>query len=118
MTYARWRSAFAAALDPRLYPIDHLDTLVRKGRAQLWASDRSALVTELRPFPSGAWAIHTLVAAGDMAEIVGELRPQAEAWARGLGCTLSIVESREGWARALKPHGYAPFQVSLIKSLS
>jgi hypothetical protein len=115
--YADFRDRFAAALDPRLHRIGHLDALLLSGGAQLWTGEQAALVTEIRTFPTGATAICVLVAAGEIGEIVDRLRPEAERWAREAGCGLAIVESRGGWQRALRPHGYAPFQVSLLKSL-
>ncbi|MGZ8349181.1 MAG: hypothetical protein ACXWU2_04065 [Allosphingosinicella sp.] len=116
--YPAYRPLFAAALDPRLHRIDHLDALLASGRAQFWSGDAAALVTELRTFPAGATAICVLVAAGDKDEIVGRLRPRAEQWARDqAGCSLAIVESRPGWQRALRPHGYAAYQVALVKAL-
>ena len=115
--WGRWRAEFAKALDARLYTIGHLDDLLLGGRAQLWFGDDAAMVTEVRSYPSGALVVHGLVAAGDLDEIVATLIPKAEAWARSLGCVLAIIESRPGWARALKARGYAPHQLSVRKSL-
>jgi len=33
------------------------------------------------------------------------------------GCSRAIVESRAGWMKVLKPHGYEIFQVSVMKEL-
>lgn len=115
--YARFRDQLADALDPRLYPIEYLDHLLFSGQAQAWFGDKACLVTEIRTFPTGAKAICVVVAGGDKNEIVGPLRERAEHWARSIGCQFVLVESREGWKRALRPHGYGPFQFSLIKSL-
>ena len=115
--YARFRPQLERALDPRLYTIAHLDALLASGRAQLWAGEAAAIVTELRTYPTGAAVIHGLVAAGRLEEIVGVLIPRTEDWARSLGCVLAIVESRPGWARALAAHGYAPHQLALRKPL-
>ena len=115
--YPRFRSLFAEALDPRLYAIDHLDSLIASGRAQLWAGDAAAMVTEVRDYPAGGRVLHGLVAAGALEEIVEILIPRAEAWGRSVGCILAIVESRPGWTRTLKAHGYAPHQVALRKDL-
>lgn len=115
--YPDFRPRFAAALDPRLHDIAFLDAMLAAGRAQYWEGEAAALVTELRSFPSGAAAVCALVAAGDPEEIVDRLRPRAESLGRAAGCGFSIVESRPGWQRLLAPHGYAPFQLSLIKPL-
>lgn len=116
--YARFRPLFAEALDARLYTVEHLDALLLSGRAQVWFGENAAIVTEIRTYPTGARVIHGLVAAGDLDEIVGALIPRAEAWGRSIGCVLAIIESRPGWARALKRKGYAPHQVALRKVLS
>ena len=123
--YQRFRPLFAEALDRRLYTIEHLDRLVFSGRAQIWFGDEAAIVTEVRTYPTGARVIHGLVAAAApgarpgraVAEIVETLIPRAEAWGRSIGCILAIVESRPGWARALKPHGYEPHQLAVRKEL-
>jgi len=115
--YLRFRPLLAAALDPAFYPIEYLDDLLRSGRPRLFVSGGAAMVAELRLYPGGARAVHCLVAAGRMDEITGVLRPEAEAWGRANGCTIAIVESRAGWAKLLKPHGYAPHQIALLKSL-
>lgn len=112
-----WRGEFARALDPRLFTIEHLDQILLRGLAQAWFGENACLVTEIRPFPSGAMAICVLIAAGDKEEIAGPLRERAETWAKEGGCSFVIVESREGWGKVLKPFGYDQFQVSLIKEL-
>jgi hypothetical protein len=120
--YARFRPLLAEAVDGRFYTIDYLDWLVRTGRAQFWpslAADGSplaAIVTELRDYP-GCRAIHGLAAAGDLDEIVERLIPAAEAWGRANGCAYAIIESRPGWQRALRKHGYQLHQVAVAKGL-
>ena len=115
--YTRWRERFAAALDPRLYTIEHLDSLVLSMRAQCWFGEDAAIVTELREYPTRARAIHGLVAAGDFEEIAGTLIPRAEQWARSIGCDLALVESRPGWARVLRSSDYEIHQIMLRKEL-
>jgi hypothetical protein len=115
--YSRFRAEFAKALDPRLYKIEHLDTLLLSGRAQIWVGDAAAIVTEIREYPTGARVIHGLVAAGALDEIVGTLIPKAEAWGRARGCLMAIVESRSGWVRRLKGAGYQIHQTALRKEL-
>lgn len=113
--YQRWREEFASAMDPRLYTLEHLDGLVLSGLTQVWYADAAAMVTEIRTYPTGAKVIHGLVAAGELSEIVEQLIPRAEAWARQAGCILAVIESRPGWARALK--GYEPHQLAVRKEL-
>ncbi len=115
--YARFRAGFAEALDPRLYRIEHLDALVANDRAIFMAAGDAAILFELRTYPTGAKAVHGLVAAGDVARIAGLLIPSAEAWGVAQGCIGATIESRPGWARLLKPHGYAVHQVAVWKDL-
>jgi len=115
--YAAFRPLFEAALDGRLYRIEHLDALLASGRAQLWLGARSAIVTEVRQYPTGARVVHGLVAAGALDEIVGTLIPRAEAWGRSVGCRLAIIESRPGWVRKLKAAGYCIHQTTIRKEL-
>ena len=115
--YRRFRDRFAEAMDPAFHPIDCLDALLLTGRARLFVGEQAAIVAEIRDYPGGARAVHGLVAAGRIEEISGVLIPQAEAWGKALGCTRAIIESRAGWLRALKPHGYSPHQVALRKEL-
>ena len=115
--YHRFRPQLAEALDPDFYPIEYLDALILSGRARFWAGAHAAIVAEIRDYPGGARAVHGLVAAGRIEDIVNQLIPLAEAWGKAIGCTSAIIESRSGWMRALKPHGYEPHQVAVRKEL-
>jgi hypothetical protein len=115
--YHRFRPQFAEALDPPFYPIEYLDALILSGRGRLWVGVHAAIVAEIKHYPGGAKVVHGLVAAGRMEEIVERLIPEAEAWGKAAGCTSAIIESRSGWMRALKPHGYEPHQVAVRKEL-
>lgn len=115
--YQKFRPQLAEALDPAFYPIEYLDDLLLSGRARLFVSPHAAMVAELRLYPGGARVVHCLVAAGRIAEVAGALRAEVEAWGRGQGATMALVESRAGWMKVLKQHGYAPHQVSLLKQL-
>ncbi len=113
--YLRYRDAFREALDPRLYPIEHLDGLMSSGAAELLATDRAAIIFEIRTYPSGARELHGLIAAGDLADIVERLIPEAEHRAKERGCIGAVIESRAGWARLLKSRGYRPHQIAVRK---
>lgn len=114
--YSEFRPAFIEAMDPRFANIAYLDALLLSGRAKAWFGDNSAIVAEIRTLPSGAMAVCGVIAAGDQKEIE-ELIPQAEAWGRGRGCRYGMIESRHGWEKVMKKHGYEPFQVSIVKEL-
>lgn len=117
MTYDQWRDEFAKGLDPRFYPIAFLDALAASGKVYFWFGESSAICGTVRTYPGGARVMDMLVGAGDLDEILTDLRPRLEADAVTLGCSDVMVSSREGWARALKDHGYEPWQVSVRKGL-
>ena len=114
--YARFRPLLAEAIDGRFHTIDHLDWMIRTGRAQYWQSANAAAATEIRDYPA-CRAIHGLVAAGALGEIRDILIPAAEAWGRSRGCAFAIVESRPGWQRALRNNGYALHQITVVKGI-
>lgn len=116
IAYHAWRAEFAKALDPRFYSIEYLDSLLWSGRAFLFENDKAACVVEFKFYPTGLRDVHCLVAAGDL-NALAELAPEVEAWGKGQGCSGALIESREGWARVMKQHGYEPQQVSLRKEL-
>ena len=113
----RWEPQFAEAMDQRLYTPEWLKATVEGGRAQFWSSDKAAIVSELRFYPTGAVDLHGIVAAGDVDEIVGVLIPAAEEWAKKAGCLGAIIESRPAWRRLLATSGYEPHQLALRKEL-
>jgi hypothetical protein len=117
VSYLAYRDRFAAAMDPRLYPIEYLDWLLASGAARIWFGEQSALVAQVKTFPGGALALNILVAAGDRDELVNTLYPRVEEWGRAMGCIVGLIESRPGWARVMRGHGYDTFQVSIIKDL-
>jgi len=114
--YERWRKGFAAALDPRFHGIAYVDGLVWSGRARLFANERAALLAEIKAYPTGACDVHVLVGAGELDALVA-LEPGLVAWGRDLGCLGVLIESREGWARVMKKHGYEPHQIAVRKNL-
>lgn len=116
-SYAAWRGKFAQALDTRFYTLDYLDWLLRTGQANFWANERCSLVTRVKLFPSGNSAVEFLVAAGDLESLTNELAPAVEQWGRDNGCLFALIESRPGWEKAMKQHGYELFQASIVKEL-
>lgn len=104
-------------MDERLYPLEWLDEQVMTGAAGFWFTDNAAIVAEIKTYPSGARAIHGLVAAGSLPDITNILIPKAESWGAENGCSLSIIESRAGWARQMKPYGYELHQTALRKDI-
>jgi hypothetical protein len=116
-TYLRFRSQFEQTTDPAFYPIEWLDQQILSGKAIPFFGRHSALVMEVREYPGGARTAHVLVAAGDMREIVENLAPAAEQWGRDNGCHFGLIESREGWVKVMKHHGWRVHQIALLKEL-
>jgi hypothetical protein len=115
--YVAWRDDFTAVMDQRYYTPEWLDERIATGVARFWQGNGAAIVAELRRYPAGAIDVHGLVAAGDLAGII-ELIGEAEAWGRENGAVAGVIESRAGWARAMKTHGYEAHQIALRKELS
>jgi hypothetical protein len=115
--WQHWRPAFLSLVDPRFYTPEWLDAEIASERIRMIEGDRAAILVTIRTYPTGAAEIHGMAAAGDLSEIVDALIPRAEAWGRAIGCVVATIDSREGWARVLKPRGYAVHQVCLRKEL-
>jgi len=114
-SYLLWRPAFTAALDIRLHTPEWLDARILAGSAQFWRSEGAAAVTEIRSYPTGAYEVHGLIAAGDAGEVRDRIIPQVEAWGRMIGALGLVVESRPGWARLLRGSGFEPHQLAVRK---
>lgn len=104
-------------MDRRLFTGGYLDRLIASRAAHIIGTTGSAIVFEAKAYPTGHRDVHGLVAAGDLRDIVETLIPQAEAWGRANGCSGALIESRPGWARILKHHGYEPHQLAVRKEL-
>jgi len=115
--YLRWRDEFAKVLDPARYSIEWLDRRIEDGSALFACCGDAAIVVEFREYPTGAKDLHGLIAAGRLESIVGVLIPQAEMFAKAQGALAAIIESREGWMKALVERGYQPYQRSIRKVL-
>jgi hypothetical protein len=116
LTYCRFRKAFEGVMDPRLYTITHLDSLIWSGRARFWGNDRAGIVAKLEAYPTGAIVVEGVIAAGELDEIRA-LIPLAESWGRDHGAIMARIESRSGWVRTMKNDGYQLSQTALTKDL-
>lgn len=115
--YLHWRPAFTAAMDARLHTPEWLDARILAGSAQFWRSEHAAAVTEIRPYPTGAYDVHGLVAAGAIEEVSKRIIPEISAWGRAIGALGFVIESRPGWARILRGDGFEPHQLAVRKEL-
>lgn len=115
--YLRFRDAFAAMLDPRFYTVDWLDMQILGGAMRLFSAGDSAILVSVRTYPTGARELHAEAATGELKAIRASLIPQFEAFGRSQGCDIAVVESRAGWEKIMRQHGYERHQVSVRKAL-
>ena len=98
------------------HTLEDVWAMVDAGEAQAWPGDHAAMVTLIEDEPR-ARRLLIWLAGGDLEELVGDLRPRAEAWARMNGCQRVLIVGRPGWERALAPMGYAPLARIIAKEL-
>lgn len=114
-TWTACRSWLLPALRPEDGDEAALKAEILSGKAQLWAGEAGALVTQCVEGAHGR-SLHVWLAGGRLDTILA-LRPGIEAWARGLGCLCVTIEGRSGWARVLRTHGYRRHGEILRRSL-
>jgi hypothetical protein len=100
----------------RTHALADVAAMIDRGEAQIWPGRRAALVTIVEDDPQERRLLLWL-AGGELDELVGDLRPRAEAWARAQGCRRALIIGRRGWERALAPEGYAPLARIIAKEL-
>lgn len=115
--WAAFRSAFAAIIDERFYPLAWVDEQVAIGNFVLMSKGDSAILLSVKVYPSGLRELTGEAATGKRETIVSALIPQAEQFGRAIGCETACISSREGWARIMKSHGYSLHQTSIRKAL-
>ena len=103
--WERRRGWLLAALEPACGDEASLLADLAAGRAQLWAGEAAAMVTQCVVDERGR-CLHVWLAGGDLEEILA-MRPGVEAWARAHGCGRVTINGRRGWSRVLRRHGYA-----------
>jgi hypothetical protein len=113
--YFRFREEIEGALDSRTHTIQWLDAQVWSGRAQVWGRDDAVLLSEIRQFPTGAFEVHVLVAAGNRDTLVNDTISEVEQWAGDIGALFVTIASRAAWARVLRGRGYQHWQTEIRK---
>lgn len=96
--------------------LDDVAAMVGRGEAQFWSAPGSAMVTMVEDDPHERRLLIWL-AGGELRELIGQVLPRVEAFARENGCRRLMVIGRAGWERALKPQGYAPVARLIAKDL-
>lgn len=115
--YLRFRDAFAEVLDSRTHTIEWLDQKVWAGFMRVWGDETACLLTEDKRFPTGAFEVHVMIAAGDMETLVNRTIREVEEWARQRGALFVTIASRKGWEKIMRPHGYGHWQSELRKEV-
>ena len=113
--YLRFRPDLEAVMDPRLFTIEWLDGQVIAGSYRVFSSANAIIIAEIKTYPTGAREVHGVVAAGELGEIENELIPQAEQWGKLLNCIAGQIDSRDGWERVMKRHGYERLKTVIRK---
>jgi|TARA_R110000772_G_scaffold51719_7_gene118735 hypothetical protein len=87
------------------------------GRYQLWAGEKSAVVSEITVYPQMK-VLNYFLAGGDLDEIK-TIHAHIDDWGKRQGCTRATIAGRPGWARTfLKDEGYEPTWFILKKDLA
>ena len=115
--YLRFRPEFINIVDSRTHPIEWLDAQVWSGKAKVWGTPDACLLTEIKHFPTGAFEVHVMIAAGNMETLVNETIKHVEAWAREIGALFVTIASRKGWEKIMRPYGYEHWQNELRKEV-
>lgn len=83
--------------------------LVAVGHAQLWATDKAILVTQLH-----GRSIHFWLGAGELDELI-VLSRGAMKWAKEIGCHKATLAGRKGWKRALESEGWRESKLVVLE---
>lgn len=95
----------AAAAHDGLQTADDALEAVQDDEAQLWAGEKSVMVTRVTDYSQSRLATIWL-AGGDMDELVETMLPQVETWAKENGCDGIALAGRKGWQRVLASRGF------------
>lgn len=93
----------------------HVCEAIESHQAQLWALPNSALVTEIKIYPTGYKELIGWLAGGDLEEIQ-KAEPVVAEWAKSIGCQRSnLMCARAGWLKAFP--GYREVGRTIVKEL-
>lgn len=95
---------------------EHIWQAIEAGQAQFWPGAHSAMVTEVKAYPTGFQEIIGWLAAGKLEEIE-VMMGFAEAAAKANGCHRVNLTCREGFKRPFGKKGYRQIMVVLVKDL-
>lgn len=95
---------------------EHVWQAIEAGQAQFWPGARSAMVTEVKVYPTGFKEIIGWLAAGNLQEIE-VMMGFAEAAAKANGCHRVNLTCREGFKKPFANLGYRQKMIVLVKDL-
>ena len=113
--WARCAPWLEAALEHcgHTHSLDDVRACVERGTASFWPGAHAALVTEIVSLPCKT-VLNFWLGGGNLTEIRDHLVPRAEAHGKTQGCTMAVINGRQGWAKAL---GYSPLYYTCAKEL-
>lgn len=105
----------ALVYTPGTHTYDQLVAMVLSGRVVFWALKSSFMITEVHTYPN-AKHFHIFLAGGNLEELVA-MHEDVLPLARALDCDKLTLAGRTGWQRALQPHGWQPYLLTLAKDI-
>lgn len=107
-----------AALDrDGTHELEDVLALVMADEAQFWPGERSAVITEVLCLPK-VKSLHVWLAGGEMDELLEQMLPVIEDFAKRAGCNRFSVAGRDGWERAMRNKGFTPAWRVVAKELA
>lgn len=86
------------------------------GELILWTSDNSAALTETNVQETRK-TLHIWVAGGKLKELLGDIYPRIEEFARLNGFQYVTASGRDAWARVCRGIGFAPVYTTFAKEM-
>ena len=113
-----WGKHIQRALDRAgTHDLSDVEGMIARGEAQLWLGERSAAVTEIVVYPKHS-VLNLWLCGGDLREIVEDMLPKAEEFAKAKGCKKMRTGGRKGWDRVMSGHGFSTVASICEKELS
>lgn len=117
--WTQYRPIVAAALKTAggLYEVEDVERAIAEGRAHFWPGHSAVAVTEFLQYPRFR-ALNYWVLGGDLGELLGEMQPVIEKFAKDNGCAKITGFGRFGWRKVAEDAGFRRAYSCYIKELS
>lgn len=106
----------AACNEGVAWSIEDVEDQILAGDATFWPGKQCAAVTTFWEGRRGK-VLNFWLLGGDLDELLNDMRPVIETWAKGQGASQVIGLGRPGWERALTPFGYRKGATLMMKDL-